>query len=194
MLPQVDQAHVGAVVRIVVVRVHADALGADGVGRWAERLRRCRVVDDGPDSGADEVGDPAVGCLVAHQVANAGHEVGAAPGPVRLANPVYLFLGCRLRRGQGRFAVAGNGFQVPGAHGEAEPLVRPVLRVAGLEFAHEAWVERRVHGGDAEIGRALKDRQLGGFVGNDRNRLDAGGTSAKNTDPSAAEVDRFVGP
>jgi hypothetical protein len=70
----------------------------------------------------------------------------------------------------------------------------PELRVACFHVAFVGRVERSVVGGNAEIGRALKDVEVSRLLRDERDRLDRGGAGADHRDALAPEIDAVMRP
>src|SRR4051794_27980823 len=84
--------HVRPVIGLEVPRIDANALGADWMVLWREKLGGAGILDDLADLAAYEVGRGVVGLLIEDQVVERGHEGSAAGRPALFVNAV-AFLG-----------------------------------------------------------------------------------------------------
>jgi hypothetical protein len=76
----------------------------------------------------------------------------------------------------------------------AEAVQIPMAPVIGLEALDEVRVEGRVLRRNAEVGRALEDRQVVGFLRDHGDRLDGRRAGSDDADALAGEADRMVRP
>ena len=92
----VDQLDIRPVEGREIIRVDADALGADRVAVRLQQLCRGGILDDLGDLAADEIGGGVVGGLVEQEVVVDGHEHHAAMLPA--APHIWRGAHCRRRR------------------------------------------------------------------------------------------------
>ena len=75
-----------------------------------------------------------------------------------------------------------------------QAVLGPELGVVRLDLLHLHRVERLVPRRHGEGGRALEHGELGGLLGDDRDRLDGRRPGADDPDPLTGEVHRLMGP
>ena len=170
----------------VIVRVHAQALGADGVRLRAEVLGRLRVLHGGADLVAHELGEVLVCDGVDHVVREAAEEFDEATlGPRCLVNAVALLVAHAQRaHGGGRVIHTASGFALSLAEAVT---VGPVLVENGLGNGS-------VVRGDREAGRALEHGERLGLRRDDRDGLDGRRPGTDDRDALAGEVHALVRP
>ena len=186
-LAQVDEVHVLLVEGGPVAGVDAEPLAADDlVGR--ELPGDVGVLDDLAQLLPHELRGQVVGRLVEQEVV-----VGAEEGEAAVAPSAARTLPGAPRRVTSRAdrSVRSHAGAERGRH---EPVLGAELRVLGLDLLHRHRVERLVPRRHRVGGRALEHRELGGLLGDDRDRLDGRRAGADHAHPLAGEVDALVGP
>src|SRR5262249_60933387 len=125
----------------------------------------------------DEVGGGIIGGLVQREVVVDGHEGQPAVLPARLISGAALVVAVVERTAIGYLGINA----VP------RLLARkaPDLRIVVAKFFALLGRQRRVACGNRVIRRTLKDREMLRLPGDDRHRLDAGGTGADDADAQA---------
>ena len=145
------------------------------------------VFHDLADLGADEFGRRIVGLAIEEQVAEGPQEGEASVLPTVLVDEDPLLGLC----GQSQCLVAGDAR----SEGEGHLTVAlPKSGVVGLDRLLLLVGQGTVVGGHRIGGGALEDDELARLLGNDRDRLDAGGAGADDSHPLSGEVDGIVGP
>jgi hypothetical protein len=152
------------------------------------------IADDPADARPDEVGNQPVGRLADQGIADRADEAGATGLPVLLENGGELLVGQLCAGFHRRPAGLRRDLQIAESRPLTELVQFPVTAVMGFEAGDEVGIEGRVPGRHAEVGGALKDRQVGGRLGDHRNGLYGRGAGADDADPLAGEVDRTVRP
>ena len=107
---EVNQRDIGAIIGLVILSIHANALGADWVIARAELFGRGRVLHGFANLAAHEVSRRVIRGLIQQQIAEGTHEGGAAHGPALFIFRLAFF---RADRHGGRVAQA---IQNAGAH------------------------------------------------------------------------------
>ena len=165
--------------------VDAEALGAERVVLRAQQLGHLRVVHLLLDLAVHEVGGDAVRLGIARHVGKGAEERERALMPATL-ELVLLLVRCevggvarRERPDIARGTRAGEGTRLG------------VDRLAGGLLLGR---DRAVPGGNAEVRRALKDRQLLGLLGHDRDHLDCRRAGADHGNALAGEVHALMRP
>ena len=182
-----DQRHVRPVVGLVVMRIEAQALGADRMVVGRQQLGGLPILHHGTDLVAHELRGRVVGLLADQQI-GVGIKVAdrAALGPLGLVDPGAL-LGRGLERLLRRLGIAAYCERRTHCCRPARGILRLVC--AFLLFAHRA-----VAGRQAEVGGALEHREVLGVLRDDRDHLHAGRACADRAHALAGEVDTFMRP
>ena len=176
---QVDQLDVVAVERLVVVRVEAHPLGADGIGLAGQRQRDPGIVDDSAHLVAQELGERVVGALLDHEVVEAADDVVAADRPARLVALETQRFGC----GRGRFVMIDPQRPV-----STEPSLGPQRRIVLLHGGDLAGIQRRVSRRHREVRRPLEHHQRLGLLCEQGDDLYPGRAGADDANPLTGEV------
>ena len=162
---EIHQAHVGQVVRGVVIRVQTHSFRADRIVGRAQRRRGLGVVDDGPDLVAEELRELVVGRTVAHHVGvhiERFEQLADFPGAFVALSPF------RRRDGKGRGHAALHRHAASG-----DPRRFAVCRLVLGQLCELLRRGRTVVGRDREVRGALEHDKLPRLPGDERNRLDA---------------------
>jgi hypothetical protein len=162
---EVDQAHVGTVVGLVVAGVQARPLGAEGMVLRAQRFGGGRVLDGSADLVAHEVAHQLVGIFEQTLVgkdADRGHQFAGLPALVQ-----------QLRAQLGRRVAAVHHVERH-RHAGARELGRlPVGGTVGVELLQARGCDGPVARRHRVVGRALKHRELRRLARDQRDALDA---------------------
>ncbi len=156
------------------------------IGR-GEQLGDRRVLDDAADLAAHELGGVVVRRSARPHVGERLEEAEAAVRPAALELLAALVV-ADLERG----LVVGDPRSEDALHGPSR--LFPVRGEGQLHAGLLRRVARAVVRRNAEVRRALEDRDVLGLPGDDRDRLDPRRASADDAHPAAAEVDALVGP
>src|SRR3954447_18254341 len=182
---QVHQRDVVAVEGIEIVGVDRRGARCRGGIDIRKRLGGFWILDDLADLALDEFGSRVVRRLVEQHVVEARAELQAAFLPRRLVDRLPLGFAHveRLAAGDAeRMAVRRRSHYFPD------------LVVVLANELQELFRERRVARGHAVLGSPLEYRQVGGSLGDDRGRLDAGRARPDLADALAAEIDALARP
>ena len=161
-------------------------LEPNGWSLGTKLFRHHGILDARADLIADELGEVLVGLPVGHnvmEIAQPFREPGLRPQLFVQRQPLFL----RDLQGLARVEVvhkAGGGF--------ANAFVN--FWVAGLELALGLRGNQPIPQRRTVIGRALEDREMADFFGDDRDELDGGGAGADDRHALAGEVHFFLRP
>ncbi len=186
VLAQVDQAHVGEVVGLVVVAVQAGPLGADVVVRRTQRLGDLGVVHRGADLAVDEGAQRVVRLGVGEYVVEHPRDAQQFAGlPHRFVVSRALLVGHHERTLRRRL-VWHAGRRVTG------------LLAIGVRIGEERRQARFGDGAiacrDREVGGSLEHGELFGLRRDQRDRLHRRRSGADHGDTFAGEIDAVMGP
>ncbi len=183
-LPDVDEQHVVAIERRVIVGVDWRAFRSDWqIDGWAEAFGHLRILDDFMNLVAHEVRHGAVGVLIDGDplVSRQQGMRHAALFPALFQPSTTLLRRFLMRklRGQGKSRHGGEGVS-----GLLAPFGVPVQK-SGLLVRRQRSVARR----RSVVRHALEDRQVPRLGGDDGDGLNAGRAGPDDADPQAGEVD-----
>ena len=182
---EVNQRDIGAIIGLVILSIHANALGADWVIARAESFGRGRVFHGFTNFAAHEIRRRVIRGLIQQQVAKGTHEGSAAHGPAFFVFRLAFF---SADRHGGRVAQA---IQNAGAH---HACLLPQIGVIALPALFILIIHRAVARWNAEIGRALENRELRGLLRNHGDGLNGRRPGADHRHPAAGEINLVMRP
>ncbi|CAM5270413.1 hypothetical protein SSPIM334S_08549 [Streptomyces spiroverticillatus] len=173
------------VVRLEVVGVGDDPLGADGMVPRNEQLGHGRVRNPSTDLLLPENASGIIRTAIDKLI----REGLGVQHPTQLPAPLVRRAPLLLVHLEGLLRVRGEGRAAAAEPGKSAPL--GVVRLGGLALGV---VEGLVPGRDGVVGAPLKHRQLRCLGGDFRDRLNPGGPRPDDADAQPGEVDALVRP
>ena len=182
----VDEFDIGLVVDFEIPRFHGYAAGAEAVVLGDQLLGDFRIVHARADFARHEIADEGVGAVIRQHVAEIALPHGKSGRRIEPLQRRFALLVRDVENAAriGRVQEAGEGLLAALEH----------LGIVGLDLGLRVFVDLRVVQRLAPVGRALKDGQVAGRLGDLRNRLHAGCPRADDGDPLALERHRLVRP
>ena len=183
----IHQRDVVAVIGLVIVSIQAQALGADRMVLRRQDFRHCRIAHNAADFLAHELRSGVVRRLAHQQIGVRIKKADAAAlGPFGFIGVLAVFLAYVQRR-LGRRGMAGDTER----RIQRSKASRFIFFLVLALFLGIQW---RIAGRQAEIGGALKYRQMVRLAGDLRDHLHAGRSGSNHGNPLTGEIHPLLWP